>query len=79
MAQKEPFKKIDHKYPNFDVEVGQKILMPRGPFFKSKVWYQLIASLCVQIVELSLNISNSINTRNRISLVRKYENRNQNS
>ena len=25
--KKEPFKKIDHKYPNFDVEVGQKIAL----------------------------------------------------
>ena len=25
MYKKEPFKKIDHKYPTFDVEVGQKI------------------------------------------------------
>ena len=25
--KKEPFKKIDHKYPSFDVEVGQKIAL----------------------------------------------------
>ena len=25
--KKEPFKKIDHKYPNFDVKVGQKIAL----------------------------------------------------
>ena len=40
--EKEPFKKIDHKYPNFDVEVGQKIAL-WGPFLNRR--FSTIVSL----------------------------------
>ena len=41
-------KKIDLKYPNVDVEVGQKNRL-RGPFLKLWVLYHRSVSSCVQI------------------------------
>ena len=58
----------------FDVFFPRELARGSG----GRCLYYRIASLCVQIFVLSLNVSNRINSRNILSLVRKDEIHNEN-